>query len=356
MSSGPTRRQRSVRLHGLRSMRRLVHRLRSSFAPSPLILMYHRVVSLPTDPNLLAVTPRHFAEHLALLRDRYRVVPLRRLAEAVGDWWAVRSMVAITLDDGYADNLHHAKPLLEQHGLPATVFVSTGQLGSRSEPWWDELERLLLQPGRLPSVLRLKVDGHSYESELGSAVTYVEEAFERHRGWHVEQPNDPTPRQRLFRSLYHQLHATQPRERERLLQELRAWAGTEREGRPSHRMLTAEELVELDRAELIEIGAHTVSHPVLANLPALEQQQEIQESKHQLEQVLRHPVTSFAYPHGAGTPETITLVRDAGFERACCSDPGLVPRRSNRYWLPRVEIRDCDGEQFARSLRAWLRP
>src|ERR1041385_4728501 len=77
---------------------------RSRPAPAAIILMYHRVTAAPSDPQLLCVTPQHFAEHLEVLSERYRVVPLRELAARAHAERSVRGLAAITFDDGYADN------------------------------------------------------------------------------------------------------------------------------------------------------------------------------------------------------------------------------------------------------------
>ena len=118
---------------------------RPPVAARAVILLYHRVADLPSDPQLMAVTPRHFAEHLEVIRQSCRPLRLHDLGEALPD----RSVV-VTFDDGYADNLHHAKPLLAAHDVPATVFVTSGYVGSDREFWWDDLERILLETPSLP--------------------------------------------------------------------------------------------------------------------------------------------------------------------------------------------------------------
>jgi peptidoglycan/xylan/chitin deacetylase (PgdA/CDA1 family) len=318
--------------------------------------MYHRVIELPSDPQLLGVAPRHFAEHLDVLRRHYRTVSLEGLIEGLSGGHIRSRAVAITLDDGYADNLVNAMPLLERYDVPATVFVTAGQLGSQREFWWDELDRLLLQPGRLPGRLRLVCSGRIHEWALDGAAVYDDQAFEHNREWHIERPEEPGPRQRVYRSLYHLLHRMAAHERYAVLDDLRQWAGASVEGRASHRMLTVDEVSELGAGprELIKIGAHTMTHPVLTSLPAAEQRSEIQRSKASLEDLLGQPVSGFAYPHGSASPETIALVRAAGFEYACSSEPDSVWTNSERFWLPRVVVRDCDGDAFAGFLDYWL--
>ena len=343
-----------MRIRGVGRLRRVARWVRNGLAPGPLILMYHRIAELPLDPHRLAVTPRHFADHLEILRARNRPIPLRRLIGAIGEGAPLPRAVVVTCDDGYADNLSNGKPLLERHDVPATVFVSSGQVGSEREFWWDELERLLLQPGTLPPTLRLRVNGRIHEWGLGDAARYGADAWRRHRGWHVGQPHDPGPRQRLFRSLYRLLHALPPCARRDVLDDILTWAGASTTGRLTHRAVSADNVRDLARGGLIEVGAHTVSHPSLAPLSVGAQDEEIRRGKMDLEQILGLPVLSFAYPHGSYTAETATLVGGAGFTSACTSAPGIVWHDADPFQLPRVEVGDWDGDEFARRLGAWF--
>ena len=90
----------------MQRLRQAARRLKYRFASHALILMYHRVTELPNDPYLLAVTPKHFAEQLEVIR-RYGVpMPLRQMVEALQNGKVPKRAVVVTFDDGYADNLH----------------------------------------------------------------------------------------------------------------------------------------------------------------------------------------------------------------------------------------------------------
>jgi peptidoglycan/xylan/chitin deacetylase (PgdA/CDA1 family) len=126
--------------------------------PHGIILLYHRVAELPLDPQLLSVTPQHFAEHLDVMRKCGRASHISGLSRALESRNGKPCVIAVTFDDGYADNLYGAKPLLEHYDVPATVFVTAGYLGSQREFWYDELERILLHTGPLPQTLGLKIN------------------------------------------------------------------------------------------------------------------------------------------------------------------------------------------------------
>ena len=338
----------TARLHRLR------YRLRCRLGSPALILMYHRVTVLPNDPHLLAVTPEHFGGHLHAIRTHAVPMPLAELVRALRQGTMPSRAVAVTFDDGYADNLEYAKPLLTQYGVPATVFVTAGQVGSGREFWWDELDRLLLQPGTLPGTLRLQLNGTAHEWSLGKGSTYTEEEFRRDRHWHVECREDPGPRQRVFRAVFDCLYGVPSTKRTIVLDQLKAWAGGRSTARPTHQALTSEQAVRLAEGDLIEIGAHTMTHPVLAALSIAEQRQEIQQSKVQLEAMLGREVVSFAYPHGSSPRTTIATVGQAGFACACSSHPDAVFRGADLLRLPRLVVRNWDGDAFARWLRWWL--
>jgi len=336
------------------SLRWVGRRLKKRFFPGALILLYHRVAELPSDPQLLCVTPGHFAEHLEILKKRLRPVSLGEMARPLVERVQASSPVVITFDDGYADNLHQAKPILERYDIPATVFVTAGQVGSEREFWWDELERLLLRSGSLPESLRLSVNGNAMSWKLDAAVSYDER---RYRDWNVELQGNPTPRHTLYRSLCELLRPLAEGERGRVIQELQTWAGAREAARLTHRVLSADEILRLAEGGLVDIGAHSLTHGILSSLSLTEQRTEVEGSKRRLEKILGRPVKSFAYPFGLRsdyTPESVALVREAGFDSACANFPGIVWRSSDRFQLPRLLIRDWGGEVFERQLRRWL--
>lgn len=328
--------------------------LRYRFTPRILVLLYHRVIKLRSDPQLLSVTPQHFAEHLEVLRHYAKPMSLKELTSALQEDKLPRRGVVITFDDGYLDNLQYAKPLLERYDIPATVFITAGQLDRKSEFWWDELERLLLQPTRLPSTLSLTIDGKNCEWDISPATEYTTEEHEQYRSWHIEQPGDPTQRHTLYRSIYQVFHSMYETDRRPIIEKLQKWSSADSVARASHRTLTADEVVILAKDGLIEVGAHTMTHPVLASLPVSRQQEEITQSKACLEGLLSQPVDSFAYPHGSYTEETISIVKDAGFKYACSSDTDAVWRRADPLKVPRAVVRDWDGDEFTQWIHGWF--
>jgi len=346
-----------MRVWGLGELRRAAQWLRGRFAPRALILLYHRVAEVTSDPQLLCVTPGHFSEHLEILRKHSHLMQVLQLTRTLQDEDLPRRTVVITFDDGYADNLYNAKPLLERYDVPATVFVATGYLGQEREFWWDELEGLLLQPGILPEILEMKRNGKTLKFTLGEAASYSEERYRCYQGWHMEMKDDPSPRHRVYRSLCMLLRELPGRDLRKKLDELQAWAGRETKIRPTHCTISTDELLNLAEGGLLEVGAHTKTHPILSLLTAEEQLVEVQGSKTKLEEILGRSVQGFAYPYGLQsdyTADTSAIVQQAGFKLACANFSGMVWRGTDCFQLPRVLVRDWDGEEFSRQLGRWF--
>lgn len=312
-------------MRGTWRLRKWTARLRSR----AIILAYHRIAEVPMDPQLLCVRPEFFAEQLDHLRRYCHPISLRELMSGR----IPRRSVVLTFDDGYQDNFVFAKPLLERYQIPATVFVTSGYVGKDQEFWWDELERLLLDSGQSPAELTLRLNGESY---TWSSATLAE-------------------RSNLYKELHPKLRPLSTKSIDDALSVIRIWKGDKGTARPTHRPMNLTELQQLS-SPLIEIGAHTVTHPSLAHQSRDVQIEEIARSRQHLESWLGHPVTGFAYPYGstnAYSAETVEAVRAAGFSYACANSPGWTRRKNDPFQLPRYVVRDWDGNEFAQRLRRW---
>ena len=309
------------------------------------ILMYHRIGDPGCDPWGLAVRPERFAEHLDVLRRNARPMGLRRLTEELRDGTLNPGAVAVTFDDGYANNLYLAKPLLERHEVPATVFVTSGMVGRDREFWWDELEAILLAPRKLPQALRLEIEGQTHEwARIEDAPNSTQPSRSEEAGGRWE--GQPGSRDGFYFSVWEKLKPLSPSAREKALDDIRAWAGSFHSLRDSHRPLSRDELRALDGGA-VEVGAHTVSHPSLTKHPLDVQKQEIRDSKRWLDDFLGRSVRAFAYPYGDYSRATAAVVEQAGFDLACTTQASAVFSGNNSYELPRIAINDWDGPEFA---------
>jgi peptidoglycan/xylan/chitin deacetylase (PgdA/CDA1 family) len=307
---------------------------------------------------LLSVSPRHFQEHLEVMRRVGEPTALRRWGGASQGGTGRRTPIFVTFDDGYADNLVHARPLLEQHETPATVFVTSGFVGGQREFYWDELERVMLSDEGGATRSQVTIGGETFswrgEGAGGPADRSIGRGDDR---WNVLCEADRSPRQRLYRRLCHLLRPLPDPARASAMAVLRCWAGVQGRARPTHAVMTAEELLALGEGGLIEVGAHTVTHPMLSALTRAEQEAEVGRSKAELEAMVGRPVRAFSYPYGSRVDfdqGTIEAVRAAGFEYACANVEGALGGDPDPYRLPRFLVRDWDGDEFERRLRGWL--
>jgi peptidoglycan/xylan/chitin deacetylase (PgdA/CDA1 family) len=315
--------------------------------------MYHRVATDLVDPWRLCVSPANFAAQLEVLASRFRVVTLRELVRARGSDGS-RPSVAITFDDGYADNLHMAARTLVQQGMPATFFLTSGSLGSDREFWWDELEQLLLQPGSLPASLDLVLgDGHR-TIETGPAAAPLDDprsAVAASLPWEAATGT----RAGLFYSVWNSLRVLDDVERRAALDDLGRQVGVTVIRRETHRTLTRDEAVELARLPGVEIGAHSVTHASLPACTPAQQQQQLQDSRRDLEALLGRSVTGFAYPFGDTSRSAVQFAEAAGFDYACTTEAGCVDRSTRPYRVPRIAVEDWPADHFARRLDEVLR-
>jgi peptidoglycan/xylan/chitin deacetylase (PgdA/CDA1 family) len=327
--------------------------LKKRFMGGALILMYHRVTDVKIDPWQLSVSPKHFSEHLEVLQKKFCALRLDHLVSALRKGKIPNRYVVITFDDGYADNLTTAKPLLESFHIPATFFLSSGCIDGKREFWWDELERLILHPFKLPDKLQLNIKGKPYEWDLNDGVKLDEERIRKNIRWKAwEEATDI--RHEIYYLLWQLMKSLEDNERQYLLDQLLEWGEAQLLIRSTHSLLRPEEVSLLAKGDMFEVGAHSATHVSLPSHSLSYQRDEINGSKRYLEKLLGKPLTSFSYPHGDYSPETMAIVRDAGFSCACSSHVGGVLLNSDHFQLPRLQVSDWDGEEFENQLLTWF--
>ena len=296
------------------------------------ILLYHGVGTRAVDPHHLAIPEDAFREQVAHLRDQYHVMSLDDLSQAIATNAVPASAIALTFDDGYLDNFTTVSPILAEHGLPVTFFLTTDGLdrSDRHEFWWDVLADSLLNPElRHPSVLRLNLrDG--------------ERVFETATG---------SERLKAHTAIYRLANEGPPDRRDEVVETIGSWSGRHRSSEPTPGRMKADEVIELAGRPGHAIGAHTVRHLMLPRQSRTLQHAECAQSRSTLEQLLGTQVTSFAYPFGAFDDATVETARSVGFQVAVTCEEASVDEASDQLRLPRLEV----TPDLSRSFDAWLR-
>lgn len=280
---------------------RMALRLRAGPSRVLTILAYHRIYDMgpeddfPFDPELVSATVADF---------RWQMQTLARRCTPIAMGEAVRRMekgealppraVAVTFDDGHRDNYTHAFPILRETGVPATIFLSTSYIGAPGTFWFDDVAHQLY---RAPSG-RLELASLSLALEL-SDVASRRAATGRVLGAMKEVP-DTTRCQALA--------------------ELEAAAGVRgHDGRSA--TLTWEQAREMHDSGLVELGSHTVSHPILSRLGDAALERELADSRRELRERLGNEAEQLAYPVGGESAYDERTVRTA---RACGYRLGLT--------------------------------
>jgi len=285
------------------------------------IVLFHRILAdeplSDYGPSArLAMSPEGFRAIVAYLRSAGRdIVSLDEAMRRLRGVAAGRPFVCLTFDDGYRDNYETLYPICRELEVPITVYVTTGLIEQRAPMWWYGLEAIVEKTDRL---------AFPKEAAIPDLPTRTpgekEAAYERMDAW-IRQA-DASLRALVMGHLQ------------------RAYA-TDFAALSDGQAMTWEMVRELGESELVEIGAHTVSHSALSALDADAARAEIADGRTILEERLGRPVRHFAYPFGgaadAGERE-FAICRELGFETATTTRPGTLKarHRDQPHSLPRL--------------------
>jgi peptidoglycan/xylan/chitin deacetylase (PgdA/CDA1 family) len=296
------------------------------------ILTFHHVRPAPPAgfaPNrLLEITPGFLETVLDTLDDLgFEIVPLDAVPERLVGPEPQRPFAVLTFDDGYRDNRDYAAPILARRGAPWTLFVTRDFSEGRGRFWWRELEEAVRRSDRVRFA----------ELDLPAGT-------EREKA-------------RAFETLYWRLRAGPEHALREATRALAEAAGVDVAALARDACLTFPELRALARDPAVTLGAHTLSHPMLAKWDEATARREIVESRAALEAETGARVRHLAYPvgdPGSAGPREFALAREAGFATAVTTRPGhlFAEHAEHLHALPRISVNGL--YQSAGALRALL--
>ena len=250
------------------------------YGENVVVLMYHRVSDVYNNElSNLTVSVKNFDEQLSLFKQKFKVL-------GVEDNWVghKETGIVITFDDGYADNILNALPLLEKHGVSATVFVTTLNIGTDREFWWDRLE-------------------HDF-SKAGEAF------FLPGREEKIEKKG------LRFKDLSEDVKRKDTEERNGWLMDFERLNAIDYKPRPEYRSLSLEELRRLGAHPLITLGVHTHRHYALGTMSYEEQKQEVLNSIERLSLASIPFINYLAFPFGSYSRDSFRLMNELGIKGA----------------------------------------
>ena len=293
------------------------------------ILIFHRVHRsadplFPGEPDAVRVD-----WILGLVRRAFHVLPLREAVRLREQGRLPPAALSITFDDSYADNAEVALPLLRRHGLTATFFIASGFLdGGR-----------MFNDSVIECVRRSRLE-HIDLTDLGLGRLPLNNVVERRAAIDALLP----------RVKYLDLAA-----RETFLQQLQDAAG--RPALPDDLMMRSSQVVELSRAGM-DIGGHTVNHPILRLLPDAQAEAEIRDGRDRLQAMTDTAVETFAYPNGRPGQDYdqrhVDMVRRLGFRAAVSTVHGVAGAGADCFQLPRFTPWDSSPARWLARL-TWRR-
>ena len=304
--------------------------------PLPVVLMYHSVASPRNGTDLygLHVEPDHFREQIKLIADYYRIISIQELADRLNRGRLRPNSFVVTFDDGYANNLSRAAPILQEFDAPATLFLCSGFVGRRSF-WWEELINAVFTATNKP------------ENFSTISVSLKEaESFLRAR---LHDLDNSDVRAELVSRIWTVLTSMQFDQMlevvDAIVDRLRP-AGDISELRP----MTVDEVTRA--ACFFNVGAHSVTHPMMTKLELPEVAREALNSKRFCEELAGTSVNSFAYPYG-DFDNYVSDEMSRLFAMACTTEERLVKFKTPIWQVPRFQVQNWNLNQFIKKLESW---
>jgi peptidoglycan/xylan/chitin deacetylase (PgdA/CDA1 family) len=334
-------------------LRNLVKKFTDSGDNKVIVLMYHRIANLKTDPWQLAVTAENFEQQLQVLKKHYHIVSCKELINNLKQGKIKQQSVCITFDDAYKDNYLYAKPLLEKYELPAIFFVPSFYIGNLNPFWWDQLENIILHSTSLPSSLSLIINDNNFEFyHIETNLTTTIEQL--HKIWRWTDIA-PTKRCELYLELWKCLQPLPYDKISIVIKKLEEWASYTSSVSTENLPMNSNQLVEMCKHPLFDIGVHTATHPALSYHSKSIQQQEMLDCQYYLENLSGRLIQSIAFPYGNYNSDTLSVVKEQQFSAGFTTHAIPITKKSDPFSLGRFQVVNQNGDEFENQLRVWMK-
>ncbi len=313
-----------------------------------LVLMYHRVCNLSTDPWQLAVSPEHFDEQIEMVTKNFEVQSVNELIPQLAVKTIQHRSLYISFDDGYADNYLNAVPILEKYKCPATFFIPTYFTGKGQPFWWDKLVTIFLHSDALPSHLELPVGKQAYPFTT-VVEPLTDDLRQKQQSWKWPQ-TPPTKRCSLYLAIWEILKPLPYLQISDAIHYLEKWSGCTSDVSDEDVAMNNEQLKALSNNSLFSLGLHSHTHIALAAHTQAIQEQEITGNMDEFNKNGNSRINAIAYPYGNNNADTHSILKEQAIDLGFTTQVMTITKQSSPYTLGRFQVSNCDGATLKRQI------
>lgn len=306
--------RKTIRLASNQYLINLYNNVSTKSSPYIIIIVYHRIGPKTDEWSFPSLNPHVFETQMIYLKKYFQIISMDEyinLGVQLMSKYNSSRFAIITFDDGYRDSYKNAFPILRSHGIPATIFLTTGFIGSGQLFWWDIIRYMVWNT----KIKCFKNDIKSYNLSLNLEKTH------------------------LIAQLEYMLKCIPESKKNKIICDLIDYFNVELPNDLGKELILSWDEVKEMNENGIDFGSHTVSHPILSNISITDAIYEINQSKRDIEQKIGMPVNSFSYPNGQPldfNPSIIKLVKKSGYKCALTTKQKSVSLEEEKFELPRL--------------------
>lgn len=312
--------------------RKIKSRLDAYLNGTCIILTWHKIDKQVNDFTGMSVCPNNFYEQIRHLSHRYNVLTVEEFEHIIEHKkkFPTNSLL-LTFDDGYKDNFYSALPILELFSKQALFFVSTSNIDSQDEFWWNKIQNLVFNSSDsfecLPSILKVNINDDSSDKYL------------------------------CYSNIFQFLAAIPYKERQDIISE---WASNAncKKSRSNFVVMDWSELKLFNKSKSVTIGAHTHGHSKLSSLIPVEQRKEIATSITLLEENLNIKINHFAFPFGTPSDfnkDTLEICNELEVKFKYAVQKKVVYGKKVHQYFPRFFVHDWDTKIFEEKIKLFYK-